>query len=348
MKRFSKNSDLSPLPGLQWFKFFLAGFLTVAVLGCSPERPPPKTPLSETQKQFEKKCRDDYDMHVSTRMAGNTLWIYLPTQEPIFDYEAQKANSAEADRKPSKFAVQYVDGKFRSSRFVFEYDIVPRTKVKQEDYGYNSSYTDSYVKQQNNLFTAINDVFFNVKIEEVEPQFIVFVITDIKKGIESRLTMYLQDFKRYMSGDLPPEEYQKRYLGDTKGGQSLIGDETGSHVQYTDVKMPEFLAKQIVNRINFKFLHSDFPPPDKFDNTIVGIIADTLRYYKFEDYATVHVHNLRENNGIHEEKKLIFEKNQLANFTEEEVDRPGKGRLIKIRFDKGNVKVSPSDEESSN
>ncbi len=356
MKRFSKNSDSNPLPGLRLSKFAHAVLLLVlagvfAAGGCSQEKPAPKIPLTEAQKKFEKKCRDEFDMHVKTRMVGHTLYIYLPTQEPIFDYEAQKANSADANKKPSKFAVQFADGSYKAGRFLFEYDIVPRTKAKKEDYGYNSSYTDSYVKQQNNLYTAISDVFFNVEVKEAstQPLFFVIIITDIKKGIEMRATLYLEDFKRYMTGDLPYEEYMKRFLADTKGGQDFIGDETGTHITYTNVEMPDFLAKQIVNRINFKFQHSDFEPPNDFDNTIVGIIADTLRYYDFKDFTTVQLNNLRPLSPPRQNVKYIFEKNQLESFSEdvdEERTKP-QGKLIRIRFDKGNVKLMPEEKPAA-
>lgn len=316
------------------FSLCLALAVVTGFSGCGKKQEQAKQPkitVTEAQKKFETKSREDYDLHVITKMAGRTMWIYLPTKEPIFDYEAQRENSADAERKPPKFAVQYIDGNFEEQRFFLEYDIINRKKSKKEDYGYSSSYTDTYVKQQNNLFTAISDVFFNGDIEEKEtPRFFVIVITDIRKGIETRATLYLEDFKRYMSGDLPYDEYMKRFLADTKGGQSMIGDETGSHLEYKDVSMAEFLVKQIINRVNFKFQHSDFEPPDNYDDTIVGIVADTTRYYDFKEFQTVQLFNLRQ------EKKYLFEKNQLATFGEDPMKPPAlPGKLIHIRFENG-------------
>ena len=262
----------------------------------------------------------------------------MPTKEPIFDYESQKENSPDAGKKPSKFMVQYVDGNFKDGRFSFEYDIVTRKKSKVEDFGYSSSYTDNYIKQQNNLFTAISEVFFNVQPVkgQVQPKFIVIVITDIKKGIETRSTLYLEDFQRYMTGELPYEEYMKRFLADTKGSQSMIGDEVGSHLQFKEVTMEEFLTKQIINRIAFKFQHSDFEPPDDYDNTIAGLVADTMRYYKFTSFSAVQLQNLRL------DKKLLFERNQLDSFSEDTgaTDEKARGKLIHIRFDNGKAQFN--------
>ncbi len=269
-------------------------------------------------------------------MVGQTFWIYMPTQEPIFDYEAQKETAgADTAKKPSPFMVQFAEGIFKENRFALEYDIIKRTKVKTEDYGYNSSYTDSYIKAQNNLFTCISDVFFNNEIADTPPQFFVMVVTDIKKGIETRATFYLEDFKRYMTGDLPYEEYMKRFIADTKGGQNFIGDETGSHIKYEEVAMTDFLTKQMVNRIRFKFERSDFNPPEDYDDAIVGIVADTARYYNFQKFDQLQLSNLRLN------KKFIFDRGQLSTFGDDIGLKPplSNGRLIHIRFDNGKVNM---------
>ena len=227
--------------------------------------------------------------------------------------------------------------------------MIDRKKIKKEDYGYSSSYTDTYIKDQNNIFTAVSDVFFNTQARkgEIEPQFFVITITDIKKGIETQGIFYLEDFKRYMTGDLPYEEYGKRFLADSKGGQSLIGDETGSHLKYRDIGMGEFLTKQIINRINFKFQRSDFPPPDDYDKSIVDIVADTLRYYDFKDYSTVQLVNLRPRSaeinvhtGEFQTKKFLFEKNQLTNFGEDASGTAKEGKLIHIRFENGKAQFN--------
>lgn len=304
--------------------------------GCDKaEKPTPILPVSDVQKKFEKKAREDYDLHVITKMVGQTFWVYLPTQDPIFDYEAQKESigGGEPAKKPSPFMVQFAEGIFKDNRFALEYDIIKRTKVKMEDYGYNSSYTDSYIKMQNNLFTCISDIFFNNEVADTPPQFFVMVVTDIKKGIETRATFYLEDFKRYMSGDLPYEEYMKRFIADTKGGQNFIGDETGSHIKYEAVAMTDFLSKQMVNRIRFKFERSDFNPPEDFDDTIVGIVADTTRYYKFDKFRQVQLSNLRQN------KNFIFDRTQLITFGDDVAPKEPPGRLIHIRFDNGKVNM---------
>lgn len=324
--------------------------LSSLVTGCTKPAPPPVS-ISQAQQKLEAKCRDDFDMHVVTRQVGNTFYVYLPTDKPLFDYEAQKdQGEAVPEKKNAKYTINFIDGKFEKNDFQFEYDIIDRKKSSKEDYGFNSSYTDSYVKQQNNLFVAVSDTFFDVKETSKEklPEFFVLIITDIVKGIESRSTFYLTDFKRYMSGDLPYEEYMKRYLAETKGGQSFIGDEIGTHIDYKEVQMSDFLAKQITNRINFKFQRSDFSPSDEYDNDIVAQIADTLRYYNFKAFEHVRLNNLRLN------RRYIFEQNQLANFGDDKQDFPDgvvdskdKGKIVHIIFENGKTRFSDEDTTKS-
>ena len=341
-KASSKNLASTALPS-QRYNFLTVLVLTALVFsGCS-QKLEQKFTVTEAQKIFQNKCLKDFNMHIRTRQVGSTFWIYLPVKDPIFDYEVQKPKTTDQP-SANKFVVNFTDGKFKNGLFLFEYDIVDKKKSKDEDYGFNSSYTDSYIKNQNNLFTAIYEVFLNTKAKgsEVLPQFFVLVITDIKKGIETRATFYLDDFVRYMSGAIPYDEYVKRFLSDRKGSSSMIGDETGSHIKYTNITLSEFLTKQIVNRIHFKFQYSDFPPGENYDNAIIGIVADTLRYYKFKDFTNVRLSNIRLG------KKYLFDKSQLVNFGDDK-PKENQGKLIHIRFKDGKPEFEeqPSDQISS-
>ncbi len=341
------NSVSSLLP-IQKDKLFGVCVLAVLVLGnfggCAFKKEPPPFTVTEAQKKFEDKCLKDFNLHVRTRQVGRTFWIYLPIKTPIFDYEVQKNQSPpQGTSNTPKFLVNFADGKYMNNIFSFEYDIVDKKKTKDEDYGFNMSYTDSYSKIKYNLYTAIYEIFFNTqaKKNELAPQFFVVIITDISKGIETRSTFYLQDFMRSMSGDIPNDEYVKRFLEDRKGSPSMIGDETGTHIKYYDIPMSEFLTKQIINRIHFKFQYSDFPPKHNYDKTIIGIVADTLRYYHFENFTNVRLNNLRLG------KKYLFDKSELVNFGEDK-PKENEGKLIHIRFKDGTPKFNeePSSDQS--
>ncbi len=337
---------VSSAPPCQPFKLFSLLASAIFILSsCSPaEKIEPKFTITQAQKRFEDKCIKDFNLHVRTHQIGHTLWVYLPIKNPIFDYEVQKEKKTnEATDKPS-FIVSFSDGKYQNNIFSFEYDIVDKKKSKDDGPGFNSSYTDIYTRTQTNLLTAIYEIFLNAKTQKDEQpiQFFVITITDIKKGIETHLTFYMQDFMRAWSGDIPNDEYMKRVLSDQKGSPSMIGDETGSHLKYEDITMGDFLTKQILNRIRLKFQYSDFPPKDNnFDNTVIGIVADTVKYYKFEDFTNVRLNNLRS------VKKYLFDKSQLVNFGEEK-PKENAGRLIHIRFKDGKPEFNEDNSSQTN
>ena len=87
----------------------------------------------------------------------------------------------------------------------------------------------------------------------------------------------------------------------------------------------------MVNRIRFKFTQSDFPPQENYEDAIIGIIADTTRYYHFKDFLEVRTNDLRT------KKKMIFTPGQLIFFGEDRPKTEGKskGKLIHIIFENG-------------
>ena len=160
----------------------------------------------------------------------------------------------------------------------------------------------------------------------------VIAITDIKKGIEARYTFYLEDYRMASVGGLPYEEFSKRVLQESKGSTDYIGDDIGQHLEYNDIRMPDFLTKQMINRIRFKFTQSDFPPQENYERSIIGIIADTNRYYHFKDFKEARTDDIRTG------KKMIFTPTQLDSFGEDKPkgeDQKSNGKLIHIIFENG-------------
>lgn len=315
---------------------FMIGLLCCLCTGCSkPPEPPPS--LTEAQQRLEDKCREEFNLYILSRQVGKTLYIYLPTDKPIFDYEAQKEKGQplETTKKKTSFNINFLETHFKERNFLIEYDITDQKKTSQRDYGYSSSYSESYIKQQNDLFVALSTIYVDTKPADNETpiDFIVIIIRDIKKGIEASSTIYFNDFKRYMAGDLPWEEFMKRFLPDTKGSQKFIGDETGKHVEYIDIQLSDFLAKQMLNRIQFRFQRSDFTPDIKFEDELLSEVANTLNYYKFDAFDYVKLDNLRDN------KKYMFDKSNLAVFAQDQTTSNNQdGKLIHIIFENGKIK----------
>ncbi|MDP3142773.1 MAG: hypothetical protein Q8N14_02345 [Candidatus Omnitrophota bacterium] len=83
LKPFSKNSVKPALP----FSLIL---ITIFIFACSSEIPP--TYKKEEIPNFIKKiCKEEYSLNVTTRVVGNTLWVYAPITRIIDkDYAVTK------------------------------------------------------------------------------------------------------------------------------------------------------------------------------------------------------------------------------------------------------------------
>jgi len=287
---------------------------------------------TDIQKKFETKCKKDYNLSVITRMVGKTFWIYAPTDKPLFDFAADTPTPPDPLKKPAKYDLLFIDGNFKDNAFNFEYDVVPKTKSDLSNEGIKNEGTDYFNKLYNNLFTAITETLLD---PDLPISFVVMAITDIKKGLEARYTFYLEDYRMASVEGIPYDEFSKRVLQESKGSTEYIGDEIGQHLEYNDIQMPDFLCKQMINRIRFKFTQSDFPPQENYEEAIIGIIADTTRYYHFNKFNEVRTDDIRN------KKKMIFTPKQLDYFGEDrpKADNKQEGKLIHIIFENGQTTI---------
>jgi hypothetical protein len=130
-------------------------------------------------------------------------------------------------------------------------------------------------------------VHAHVKTEYV-PDFFVVVIADIKTGFAMRTYFYLQDLRRATQDPGFIEEYGKRIVSEQPvGHEMIIEDKKGAHLEARDLTWPEFLAKQIVHRANFKYTQSSFPPSPDTRNELLKVVAETVGAYDFKDFDSV-------------------------------------------------------------
>jgi hypothetical protein len=262
--------------------------------GCSkPSDAPGSLSLSEAQEKFLKICKDEYSLNVVLKPLSNTTWIYLPTTEGFFEFKGKKGGPGETGPLAIKKALNFLEVDFRDASkdasLNIQYDISD-SRVYAQDPGYNSGYTEAFQSKQRNVLTAITRSHYDVK-ESTE--FFILVIADVKNGIELKSTLYIKDLKRSMTDQNFTEEYSKRVItepptGDTK----IIGDLGGRHLNIQEITWPEFLAKQIENRIKFKYQRSSFPPSDDTEKEIMKIVNETIRAYDFTDFKSIKLHNI--------------------------------------------------------
>lgn len=241
---------------------------------------------SEADQQFLKIVKEEFKYDATVKQVGKTLWIYMPGARDIFKIKPA-AQQNEAKGRP--FSVQYADGRFEGRQMILEYDIIPATKPSKPNTlstGYSTEFTEEYGKITN----AISRAYLNM---ENLPEFIVVIFADTKNGIEVVNTIYTQDLRQYYLSAIPYEEYLLRVLTESNGNPDIVNDATGQHLAYSEVALKDFLARQIVNRINFKFQQSDFPPQNTISQELLAIVQNAFRAYDFTDFDALTLQDVR-------------------------------------------------------
>ncbi len=269
-------------------RIFLALLIIIFVAGCSSKEKQPFTKLEAGQK-FVKLLENDYGLQPVVRWLENTLWIYVPNENPLYQIAGSKKPSCPVKKT---YTIQYANVNFNNNIFEVEYDIVPATKLLPSK-GMSTKYSPEFNEQYRNVTSAISRTFFN---SENPPEFIVLVAADILNGLQAKTIFHTLDLKKYFSQALPPDEYALRAKTESSGNEKIIGDKEGKYLEIKEISMPEFLAKQMAYRISFKFQNSDFPPEKSIDDEILNAITKTLQAYNFNNFSEVVLKDLREGN----------------------------------------------------
>ena len=232
---------------------------------------------SIAERKFIQICKDDYNWDVTTKFIGNALWVYIPYEQDIFKFKANRFPQI------SKFSVVSLDGNFADGEFNFGYQIVPISK-SEESRGYTYGLTDKINRDFYYLLNTIYRVYFNA---QQQPEFYVVVMADILNGVEVIYTIYGLDLKKIYSSAIAQEEYYKRILQDIKGSFSIVQDKQGLHLTYQEISLGQFLTKQIIQRIRIRFLAADFKLRGTIEYEILKIISYCLRTYEFQNFSIV-------------------------------------------------------------
>ena len=259
--------------------------------GCSKPAPP-QASFFAAEKRFLEICREEFHYPIFTNSLNNTLWIYLPAEDSIIALAASPRQPAPAPSSSPAASLQHVKAKLSDGIFTIRYDIL-HTRKYSEDTGYSSVYSKKYQERQNNVFSAMSRAFPDGDEKQI-PDFFVLVIADIANGIKTESIFYFRDFKKAMSipPSLPQEEFAKRYLSRLRGDPSIVGDRTGKHLNLEEMTWSEFLARQLENRIRFKYQQSSFPPSDDNVGEILKIVAELVSAYDFQDFQSVRLEDL--------------------------------------------------------
>lgn len=255
--------------------------------GCSLSTAP--TYLKEDiDKAIQDICKNEYNIDVKVKLAGSTLWIYLPVEDML-------VKSDKPEKYLERFAVEDNKADFKSGVLKVEYIIktVPE-KERIQEYTYNKAVSEKI----NNVWKVLRRVLFSLKRskEESEPQFFCLVIADTKNGFATKETFYYLDLKKVSYEFISWTEYQHRVIEESDISPGAIGDKEGLHLNYRDITLKEFVAGQIQHRIKLKFQKPEVDKNTDIDKEILKVIIHTVKTYNLRDFSYAELNNLLTNN----------------------------------------------------
>jgi len=293
----------------KFWLFTILGIALTTVAGCGKVEPPALT-LSAAEHNLKKICAEEYQLEITVRPAGKTVRVYLPVKESFFEFKAEEKKNPDQPTDPQDIrAINFFAARFSNRDLVIDFDIRPTRQYPKQS-GLSSAYTEKFQADQRDLLTAIVRIYGDVP-EQARPDFFVVIIADILKGLEMRLTFYLPDLMRATVDPSFTEEYSKRVIADeAKGNSTIIGDESGRHLESGDITWQDFLSKQLYSRLRFKYQNSSFPPQDSDVNEILRVVHDTVTAYNFTAFDGVKLRDLSAG------KTYDFRKEQLNTFSQ--------------------------------
>ena len=231
----------------------------------------------------------EYKTDVSVRLVGSTLWIYMPVTDLFI-------KNPKSEKYPEKFKILKNSGQIKDTAFIGEYLIKPvPVKDKSQEYKINKDVSEKI----GTLWKIIRRVLFSIRSSQRDDiKFTVMVVGDIKNGFEVKEIFYVRDLKKVSYGLMSIWEFQHRVIQDSAISPLVIGDKTGRHLEYRDLTLPEFIAKQIEYRVSLKFQKPEVEQNVDIDREVSKIITETLRMYEVTGVDAVAFKNLDLNTNV--------------------------------------------------
>jgi len=228
-------------------------------------------------------CKKEYRLDLSTRLVGNTLWVYLPLEDII-------SKPAKPEKYIERFLLEDQKNSLSERVLKVNYLIKPTAeKEKQQEIAIDKSVNEKIF----NVLQVIRRVLFSMdNSKKDKPLFFCIVTADIKNGLEIKQVFHLMDLKKLSYGLISQSEYQHRIVQDTAISAQIIGDKEGNHLDYREITLEEFIADQIQSRIKLKFQKPEVEKNADIDKEVLKIITYTLNAYGFKDFTLAEMTNL--------------------------------------------------------
>jgi len=217
---------------------------------------------------------------------------------------------------------------------------VPLTKILDKDYGIKEGkiLDEEMTDKLRNILNTVGRVVLS---SDNAPEFFALWASDINLGLDYILVGNVLDIKKAYAESLPFTELNKRYVMKFSVNPQAIQDTLGQHMKFYNIRLPDFLAQQMVQRISAEFqgeglkkyfkvekidgifnndafiLEYSIKPllsPDKtIDVTkeILSTITYCVKIYDFQDFSRVEINDL-----VTQEKLVLNKAAILAGPTE--------------------------------
>ncbi len=268
------------------------------ISGCSYSTAPTylKEDIPQAIQDISKK---EYAIDLRVKLVNQTIWIYLPV-ENIFE----KADKPE--KYFEKFVIDHNGSEFKEGMLKIDYSISAiADSEKNQEFKYNKAVSE----KMNNVLNVTRRVLFSMdRLKSQEPEFICFIVADIKDGVELRELFYYLDLKKVSYNYISLDEYQHRTIQDINFLPEIIGDTAGAYVNYTDITLEDFISRQIQHRIKLKFQKPEVDKNADIDKEIIKITAFTLKTYGIKNFNEVKLNNLATNKTVSLNEAAIWAK----------------------------------------
>lgn len=128
----------------------------------------------------------------------------------------------------------------------------PLSKILHQDYGIKEDkfFDEEMMDKLRNILTTIGRVLIS---SDNTPEFFALIASDVNLGLDYTIIGNILDIKKSYAGSIPWTEANRRYVIKFEIVPQAIGDLQGRHLKPYDVKLPDFLAEQISQRIIAQF-----------------------------------------------------------------------------------------------
>ena len=234
-------------------------------------------------------CKKEYNLDVKTKIVGQTFWLYLPLEDIL-----------EPPKKPEKylewFEIAQNNAILEEGTLKLDYSVkaIPE-KEKLEEVAYKKSVADAKDKA---LRTLLRVLLSSKHQKETSPIFFYMVTADIKYGIAIKDLFYYHDLKKISYSLMSMTEFQHRSIQDTELSAGIIGDKEGNSLEYKNITLGEFIAKQVAHRVKLKFQKPEVEKKADIDKEVLKAVRNTVKAYDFRDFSLVELNNALTQNRI--------------------------------------------------